>query len=119
MLVTEEQLLEAITDSRGIVDNIRKRLGISWETASNYIKANPEASKLLASERERVKDSCENLLIDKIEGGDEATAKWWLARMAKERGFGESLAVEATGSMPASITEQIEKIKQKYASKGS
>lgn len=89
-----EQVLLAIEDSGGIMSNVARRLNCTWDTAKAYCLKWDETKQALLNEKETVLDIAENTLLDKIKEGDEQSAKWYLSKIGKLRGYGDSLAIE-------------------------
>lgn len=90
----KEQVIEAIKDSGGIISTIARKLGCTWGTAREYANKWEETRDALKDEKETVLDIAENTLLDKIKEGDEQSAKWYLSKIGKLRGYGDSLALE-------------------------
>lgn len=90
----KEQVLEAIKDSGGIISTIARKLGCTWGTAREYSGKWEETREALKDEKETILDIAENTLLDKIKEGDEQSAKWYLSKIGKLRGYGDSLAIE-------------------------
>lgn len=89
-----EQVLLAIEGSGGIMSNVARKLNCTWDTAKAYCNKWEETKRALVNEKETVLDIAENTLLDKIKEGDEQSAKWYLSKIGKLRGYGDSLAIE-------------------------
>ena len=113
---TDNAILEAIKDSGGIMSTIARRLGVTWHTADSWIRESGELMEALKDEKETILDMAEATLLKKIKEGDEQSAKWYLSKIGKLRGYGDSLAIEG-GDIPVSISAKIEEIKAKYNDK--
>ena len=86
-LENKEELLEAIKGSYGIISKIADKLGVNWNTARSYIKADDEATALYESERNRILDKAESAIVEALEKMDIQTAKWVLSVKGKDRGY--------------------------------
>lgn len=86
-LENKEALLQAIAGSYGIISTIADRLGVNWNTARSYIKADNEATALYESERNRILDKAESAIVTALESMDIQTAKWILSVKGKDRGY--------------------------------
>lgn len=91
---SDKALVEAIKDSGGIMSTIARRLNVTWHTADTWIKESDKAKQALKDEKESVLDMAESTLLRKIKEGDEQAAKWYLAKIGKLRGYGDSLELE-------------------------
>lgn len=120
-LITEEVLLEAIKNSRGIKlvinNNLNKILKteVPYSTLLDYLsKEDWDFSKELNAEKEKLTDRCELNLIELIEQKkDPRTTMWWLSKMAKERGYGDetpNIQVINQTESKQNISEQLEKL---------
>lgn len=94
---TKKQVLTAIYDSGGIIDEIARRLGVAWATARTYINKWEETKEAYEVESERIIDMAEETVLNSIKNGDTSDAKWLLARKGRKRGYGEALDVTSDG----------------------
>jgi hypothetical protein len=92
--VTKKQLLKAIQNSGGIINNIAKRLNIAWHTCNKNIKKHPEAIQAVENEKEKNLDKAENVIMDAIDEKDIQTSKWYLQTIGKNRGYTEKHQVD-------------------------
>ena len=113
---TNDAIFEAIKDSGGIMSTIARKLGVTWHTADSWIRESGELMEALNDEKETILDMAESTLLKRIKEGDEQSAKWYLSKIGKQRGYGDSLALEG-GDIPVSISAKIEEIKAKYNDK--
>ena len=89
----KEVVLQQIIGSGGIVRVVAKRLGISdWYTAQRLINKWAETKEAFKAEAEGVLDLAESVVVKRIGDGDIATAKWYLTKKGKERGYADDLA---------------------------
>ena len=85
--IKEKDLLAAIEDSNGFVTTIAARLHCSWHAADNAIKASAAALQAIKDEEEKTLDFVEGKAITKINEGDGAMIRFYLATKGKKRGF--------------------------------
>lgn len=91
---TDNAILEAIKGSGGIMSTIARKLGVTWHTADSWIRESGELMEALKDEKETILDMAESTLLTKIKEGDEQSAKWYLSKIGKLRGYGDSVAIE-------------------------
>lgn len=91
---TDVAILEAIKGSGGIMSTIARKLGVTWHTADSWIRESGELMEALKDEKETILDMAESTLLQKIKEGDEQSAKWYLSKIGKLRGYGDSVAIE-------------------------
>ena len=91
---TDEAILEAIKGSGGIMSTIARKLDVTWHTADSWIRESGELMEALKDEKETILDMAESTLLKRIKEGDEQSAKWYLSKIGKLRGYGDSLAIE-------------------------
>ena len=95
-----EEVLEAIEESGGIVSTVQEKLKrvaddgrCSWLTADRYIKKWKETKEAFRSEREKLMDLAEQVIVEKLTESDVDTAKWVLGKLGKSRGYGDSKVI--------------------------
>ena len=93
--IKEKDLLAAIEDSNGFVTTIAARLHCSWHAADNAIKASAAALQAIKDEEEKTLDFVEGKAIKKINEGDGAMIRFYLATKGKKRGFTYEEKLEA------------------------
>ena len=96
--IKEKDLLAAIEDSNGFVTTIAARLHCSWHAADNAIKASAAALQAIKDEGEKTLDFVEGKAIKKINEGDGAMIRFYLATKGKKRGFTYEEKLEADES---------------------
>ena len=93
--IKEKDLLAAIEDSNGFVTTVAARLHCSWHAADNAIKASALALQAIKDEEEKTLDFVEGKAIKKINEGDGAMIRFYLATKGKKRGFTYEEKLEA------------------------
>lgn len=96
--IKEKDLLAAIEDSNGFVTTIAARLHCSWHATDNAIKASAAALQAIKDEEEKTLDFVEGKAIKKINEGDGAMIRFYLATKGKKRGFTYDDKLEADES---------------------
>ena len=96
--IKEKDLLAAIEDSNGFVTTIAARLHCSWHAADNAIKASALALQAIKDEEEKTLDFVEGKAIKKINEGDGAMIRFYLATKGKKRGYTYDEKMEADES---------------------
>lgn len=89
MRYTQKQVLESIKDTGGIISTIANRMGCAWSTAQIYINRWESTRTALKDESNKIADFAEGKVIEAIKSGDVNTAKWYLTKKAKDRGYGD------------------------------
>ncbi len=84
---TCDEMAQAITDARGLVSLVAKRLGCEQQTVRNYIKRYATCKQALEDARESLKDFTESQLLKQIDGGNIAGIIFFLKTQARDRGY--------------------------------
>jgi hypothetical protein len=90
---TKDEVMNAVTNSYGVVSRVADALKCTWATARKYIEMYEDAKSLFSDETERVLDLAETKIIKAINLDDIGTAKWLLANKGKHRGYNQQLEV--------------------------
>ena len=91
--LTKEEVLNAVRNSGGIVLAVARKLGIKdWYTARKYINKWKETKEAFNATNEENLDRAESVVIQKIANGDVGSAKWYLTKKGKDRGYADDLA---------------------------
>ena len=100
MAYKAQDFIAVIPGSRGIVSEIARRVGCDWNTAHKYIEEHPTVRQAYENEIESTLDLHEKTIHDAaIEQGDVSTAKWYLTKKGKHRGYGDDPAVTVTNEL--------------------
>ena len=83
----EHDLLEAIKGSRGFKSTIAARLHVDWHTVDKAINASEKAQQVIKDEEETTLDLVEGKALSKINDGDGAMIRFYLATKGKKRGY--------------------------------
>lgn len=90
----QDTVLEAITNSYGVINTVSKRLKCSWCTAKKYIQKWEKTREAFKQETEIILDIAETVIFESVENGDIATAKWILSTKGASRGYCEGLEIQ-------------------------
>ena len=94
-IVKEKELLAAIEGCRGIISTVAARLHVGWHTAERAINDSEKAREAMSDEEETTLDFVEGKAITKINEGDGAMIRFYLATKGKKRGFTYDEKMEA------------------------
>ena len=83
----EKNLLEAIKGSRGFKSTIAARLHVDWHTVDKAINASEAAQQAIKDEEENTLDFVEGKALSRINEGDGAMIRFYLATKGKKRGY--------------------------------
>ena len=106
--ITEEQMLEAIKGSFGIMTTIAKRLGIDRNTALKYVNQNEVTKQALYDEQESCGDLAETKLLKLLNDGDGQSIRWYLGRKFAGRGYSEKIETKDTTPTLRIVTDDNE-----------
>lgn len=85
--VKENDLLEAIKGSRGFYSTIAARLHVNWHAVENAVRDSVAAQEAIKAEEETTLDFVEGKAIQRINDGDGAMIRFYLATKGKRRGY--------------------------------
>lgn len=94
---TLTQFLDAIRGSAGIKATIMRRLGCGRSTVDNYLKRYATAQQAYEEELASVGDAAESVVVRAISNNDVETAKWYLVKKHRDRGYGDVSKTEIGG----------------------
>jgi hypothetical protein len=113
---TQAEVIEALKKSGGIISDAAKLLELSSSTSlRERIKNDQNLTDAMNEIREDTKDLAEGNIISALKSGDKDVSKWYLASLAKDRGFGNKLEVEGRLQLqpPVDLTNlSLEELKQ-------
>ena len=82
---TKKQVLEAISNSGGVMSAVQQRLGCkSWATARKYVEKWADTREAWTTENSHADDLAQSVIINDIKSGNVQTAKWWLERRRRK-----------------------------------
>ena len=85
--IKQQDVLDAIKDSGGIISTIARRLHCNWNTAKAYCNKWESTKNALQEEKETTLDTAELKVLDAIKAGDTQIIKWFLSTKGKDRGY--------------------------------
>ena len=92
---TQTEVIEALKSTGGILSDAAKLLGLASVTSlRTRVKSTPALCAALDEIREEAKDLAEGIILSALKSGDKEIAKWYLASLARDRGFGNKLEVD-------------------------
>jgi len=100
---TDEELIEAIKGTGGVITLISKKLGCNWRTAHKNLNRSEEIIATVKDEKETLLDRAEITLIKAINDDDVQTAKWYLQVKGRDRGY--TPAMEVNGKIETTLPE--------------
>lgn len=98
--VTREEVLSAISGSKGLILNIEKKLGCTRSCIQEWIDKDPVIKQEIKDEQEREKDMVMDNLIEDAKNGDKFARKLFLEAQARDRGFGDKLEISGANGQP-------------------
>ena len=101
----KEQVLEAIKGSYGIVSQIARSLGCTWNTAQTYTNRWAETRQAYQDENERSLDHTEGKMLEAIKNSDGPMIRFHLSTKGKRRGYvtGTQLTGEDGGTIKIQV----------------
>ena len=98
---TQEQMIKALEESKGLVAPAARALGCSRDTIRSYLEEYSAVAQAKLDQREAVTDMAENSLYEAIRRGEAWAVCFYLKCMAKDRGYVER--AELTGAKGAPV----------------
>jgi DNA-binding transcriptional MerR regulator len=98
---TQEQVIEALKQSKGLIAPAARALGCSRDTIRSYLEEYPAVGQAKLDQREAVTDMAENALYQAILDREAWAVCFYLKCMAKDRGYVER--AELTGAKGAPV----------------
>ena len=100
---TQEQVIEALEQSKGLIAPAARALGCSMDTIRTYLEEYTAVAQAKLDQREAVTDMAENALYAAILRGEAWAICFYLKCMAKDRGYVEKAEISGPGGKPISI----------------
>jgi hypothetical protein len=100
---TQEQVIEALEQSKGLIAPAARTLGCSRDTIRTYLEEYTAVAQAKLDQREAVTDMAENALYAAILRGEAWAICFYLKCMAKDRGYVEKAEISGPGGKPISI----------------
>ena len=100
---TQEEVIDAIKGSNGIITLVASRLGCSYHTAERYIHKTQGAEQALEDETDKVLDLAENKLYESIKNGERWAVKFFLMMKGQKRGYMTTNYIKQDTSSPLNI----------------
>jgi hypothetical protein len=88
-------------------------LGCTIPTAKKYIDRYVDTVEAFECERIKMVDLAEDVVLRKLKRGDVQTARWFLARKARDRGYGDEFGISGGLDINMDFTPFAELVKQK------
>lgn len=102
---TENEVLEAIQDSRAIVSAVASALNCTWETANNYINKWESTKTAFKNERKGMLDRAATNVFNSIDEGSLDSSKWYLAHEAHMEMKREAINITIKTEKPTGLEE--------------
>ena len=100
---TEQQVIEALEDSRGLIAPAARKLGCSRNTIKKYLAEYEDIAQAIKDQREAVTDMAENALYQAILDREAWAVCFYLKCMGKERGYVERAELTGNNGGPVKI----------------
>jgi hypothetical protein len=104
---TNEKIIAALKETKGLVFLAAKRLGCSPQTIYNRSQRSPDVANVIKNERGEVVDTAELTLYNAILAGEPWAIQLTLKTLGKDRGYVERTEQEHRGSVQLEIVEEI------------
>ena len=100
---TQEQVIEALEQSKGLIAPAARALGCSRDTIRSYLDEYSAVAQAKLDQEEAVKDMAENALYAAILRGEAWAICFYLKCRAKDRGYVERAELTAAQGAPVKI----------------
>jgi len=87
--LTAKRIIKALEKAHGLVGLAADMAGIHRNTVTKYIKEFPAVAEAVEDARERLYDTVESKLYERIEAGDLTAIIFFLKTRCKDRGYSE------------------------------
>ena len=118
--ITEQEMLEAIRDTQGLISKIKRNLEkikkehFAWETVEKYAHKWESCEDAMRAEKEAMLDLAENNVFKELSRGDASMSKWYLKMKGQDRGYIETQEIKMGNNDPLNInlnTQSAEELK--------
>lgn len=106
MAYTAGDYIAAIRKHHGIITHVANALGVDRSAVYKARDRHPTVAKALEESRERMVDTAENALMQRIEQGDTTAIIFALKCLGKSRGYVEKAETEHTGGLTIRIIRE-------------
>ena len=96
-----EQLLR---EHYGNISTVAEELGLPRARVYERIRKSPRLQSVLQQARETIKDIAERNIFRKVMQGDIPTSQWLLARLGRERGYGDKIEQITTSTIQVELS---------------
>jgi len=100
---TEQQIIEALEESKGLIAPAARKLGCARDTIRRYLEEYEDIAQAIKDQREAVTDMAENALYQAILDREAWAVCFYLKCMAKDRGYVERAELTGTNAAPVKI----------------
>ena len=100
---TQEQMIKALEESRGLIAPAARTLGCSRDTIRTYLEEYSAVGQAKLDQREAVTDMAENSLYEAIRRGEAWAVCFYLKCMARDRGYIEKAEIAGANDAPGKI----------------
>lgn len=101
--LTTAQIEAALRKHQGNVSAAARHLNCTRSTIALRIHRSAHLRAVVEECRETIKDVAEHNLFKKVLEGDIGCSQWVLARLARERGYGDKTEIPLTGSITVEL----------------
>jgi len=102
--LTAKRIIKALEKAHGLVGLAADMAGIHRNTVSKYIREFPSVAEAVDYARERLYDTVESKLYERIEAGDLTAIIFFLKTRCKHRGYSEKQDIDT----PKEVTIRVE-----------
>ncbi len=102
--LTAKRIIKAVEKAHGLVGLAADMAGIHRNTVSKYIREFPTVAEAVEDARERLYDTVESKLYERIEAGDLTAIIFFLKTRCKDRGYTEKQDIDT----PKEVTIRVE-----------
>lgn len=101
--ITNAQIEAALRAHYGNVSQCAKSLGCARYTLWSRIQRSSHLQQVLQDCRETIKDIAEGNIFRRVLRGDVGCSQWVLARLARDRGYGDKVEVPLSGAITVEL----------------